>query len=1360
MNPQRPQHLFSPATGPSQPSRRHVGHPPTLLTTTFAAPHPQSLGTPSALQTPLSSTSLSTPFSAFPSSAYTLSNSPAPGGASPMATRTRPSFNAPYNPQQWGPLSTSTSSPLEETPRTRHTSQSNRLARFAPRLRGPDEPVASPPPPYSPRRDGNQDQSPLNPRGTVSPSDTVSPSSDPSQHATPVSAATTMSPDLTSSFSSNRLSPPASRSYAMTDSNANVSAAVSFPPPPPAGQASGSRMRSSSKTHAERLLSTLGAKAKTQNTSAPTSTIDTLQANTAHALAESPEAYSGTSSRAPASRRAASTGGIGLSGPLSRTTSRSPSQSQWEPGMPLPPPPPGPPPINARSQSLTRSSDSLTSDHLSACASTAGARSRKPPGSGTALAPVPPTPADWREELPDSSVTVPATSSRSHSHVPLHIDTGTIVRTLHFNSDDPSTAISVDMHSAHPRRDSSCGALARSPAVRNRSAKGIRERRSESRNGSGRMEKLAAIQSSTITMSPETLGHVKPTDLILPIGNGSFSRRRIANKISPTSGKDMLSLDETLHSPLVREPPGRSMLFSSSNTTPQPDHDRRNHSDRTTTPTTPFSAARMSFAPTTRPTSSPPPLMDGQPSSPLNVPLGWDERPISHLLHIPNSNASIQESLLPSAQKKRESIPDLLGPESPKAFAQRAIERHRNFAGREAAASSDSERLDLFVQFMVAESRIRRQQYATVFAEEEISISELTRGLFERQSEVPSPDETQDASELMDNATSVRDSRTSSMLDSVSESNWHRGSSVASRNHESPTSISTDCSSQNRPESSWWNDYVPCLSPIASMSIATGHDQEEVGSRGRASSRWWEDKPDGSANGDTFSVLKKSKRESKYMGLPKQARDSPALFDTIPAESSNHISGYGDNLAIFTSYGPHEYPPEKGGWQHQSSPLPPPPAHPPTPLSAPYTSDPRKLDISRFVTLPPPYPRHHPAVNNSHPDLAEIRAVVRSLHATEDADSIRATYRTQMGEKRQRADSWRQHQRSLHDQDIKFRMDHEDLSPTEFEQAEQKLDAKLRNSEKELTQTDFDLYQNVVVSPLHSLFAERIATVNSTIQELSGRLFSDAQKRSPNAAQEEGDEQPELLEKLTQLKWLFEARETLHRKTYDLLSERNDKYRAIVLLPYQQANNHDKCIEAQAFFARDARDRKMTFEKEVSSRFDAFVTVIEANVTRGVEIQLSAFWDIAPPLHRVLTRVPDDLLGFEIQIAASEYAENPAYYKHPLQYLYSLLSHAQKSTYQFIESQINLLCLLHEIKSAAMNARYQAEEHRSPHESRAVYEERRREEARLTEDLKEKVGVVEGQWSEALGEELMAVKERVRCWLLENGGWDDENNDG
>lgn len=1203
-------------------------------------------------------------------------------------------------------------------------------------------------------------------QSTVSPSDTLSPATDLSQQGTPVSAATTMSAEMPSSYGSCQ-SPPPSGTYHHVDYNARGPTAPAFRPPPPATQAPGQRTRSSSKSHAERLFSTLGSRSRTRTTSPPPSAIDTLHLTTAQALAQTPELYAGSSSRPPASRRAASTGGIGLFGQSSRTTSRSPSQTRWEPGLPLPPPPPGPPPATARSQSLNRSFESSPVERLPVSAP----RSRRPPGNGTALAPVPPTPADWREEQPDSPrVSQPPISSRPFAAIPLYIDTGVVART---GNEEAFSAISANPYSAHVRQESSSGALARSPAVRNRSAKGIRERRSESRNGKERATDTSSdIQPSIVTMPLRSLENVKPTDLVLPTGGGSFSSRRATNRISPTVGKSILSLDEALRSPPAREQSNKSQSLKRSNAEPQTIHEHSDNLPQDIAPRRPFSPARVTFAPDGHPTTSPSVLpkilstpqsgLQTQPQtvSSLIVPLAPEERPISHLLHIPNPDDSIQEPLLPSTQIKRKSMADLLGPESPREFAKRAIERHRVFAEREANASNESERLGLFVHFMVAESRIRREQYAAVFEEEEISIPELMQGLFEHQVRPQSSRDIRHDPCTVEQPAETGESRTSSMSDSANESDWRRSSSIASRAHDSPISATTDCSPHNRPEFSWWNDYVPCLSPIASMSIATGQDHDEMGSRGRAPSRWWEDKSGESAAGDAFSVLKKSKRESKYMGLPKEARDPSTLNETSTSRPSNHLPAYRESASQSVRLDPNEYPPEKVGWHQQSSPLPPPPPHPPTPLSAPFTPDPRKLDISRFVTLPPPYPRHHPAVNNNHPDLADVRAVVRSLHETEHVDAIRSSYTTQIGEKRKRADSWCQHQKSLHNRDMRFRMDHEELSQDEFDRAESEVAAKVRRSEKGITQTDFDLFQNVVVSPLHALFAERIAKANSTIEALSGRLFSDAQKHSPNSPQEEGDEQPELLEKLTQLKWLFEAREALHRKTYNLLSERNDKYRAIVLLPYQQSSNHERCVEAEQFFANDALERRATFKNEISSRFDAFLTVIEANVTRGVEVQLSAFWDIAPPLHRVLTRVPHDLQGFEVQIPADEYTENPDYYNHPLQYLYSLLSHAQKSTYQFIESQINLLCLLHEIKSAATNARYQAQERKARHHGSldVLGDGRRREEARLTEDLKEKVGVVEGLWGEALGEELMAVRERVRCWLLENGGWDDDND--
>ncbi|MCJ1225883.1 hypothetical protein MMC12_002532 [Toensbergia leucococca] len=1216
---------------------------------------------------------------------------------------------------------------------------------------GPDEPVASPPPPYSPRRSQEHQDQVRSTTSTVSPSDTVSPGTEPSQYNSPISAATTISPDASARIQSGRS--PQFRSSLFTNDSPVVGPAA-FPPPPPSTK--GHRDRSSSKNHADRLLSSLTSRVKYTSTASPVTAIDALQENTAQALASTPDdIYNEGLMRPPASRRAASTGGIGLSGPSSRSVSRSPSQNTWEPGMPLPPPPPGPPPAGARSQSLSRSGEISMSDFPPVSAP----RVRRPPGHGTCLDPVPPTPADWKE---DESTRYQTTwPNSSNGPAPLHIDT-TGIRDKGTNPSDGSYVLSSktadNLSFSHTRGESYSGMLFRSPAVRNRSAKGIRERRSESRNGPGRAHEDWSAISSTSNAWPEALEDVKPTDLILPFSGNSPSRRRDTIKSPPKSGTSVRDLEDAVNSANSRLSPDQAASFESSRSTPRPESTRSKHFPVNTTPTPPFSPCRDAFQqplaqsytspclpPKSLPTPPPQRLNDKRARLSLDLPRSNDERPISQLPQ--NVAVSVQ---IPPSKSSEQTVDDLLSPGSPTEFARRAIERHRNFAEREATASNDSERLDLFTRFIIAESRIRRDRYADVFEEDDIDIDDLIRGLFAETAKYETPSNSQESTKAV-----VNHRRRDRSLSSVRMSTIH-GRQVSSAVHgDRDLSTNQNIILQN-PESSAWKDYVPCLSPIASISVGTGRG--EMDSRGRTPSRWWESNSSGSAPGDAFKVLERSKRESKYMGLPREARISPSSYENGVLTSAFKQPRRPIRSSQETFNGADEYPPEKVGWHNDSSSLPPPPPHPPTPQSAPYTPDPRKLDISRLVTLPPPYPRHHPAVNNSHPDLASIRAIVRSLNDLGEVGIVKESFRSQILEKRQRADSWCVHQRSLHGQDMQFRIEHGEISQAQFDQAEAEIEAKEAQSEKNITQVEFDFFQSTVVSPLHSLFSERINQATTSIDQLSNRLFSDAQQHSPNLPQEEGDEQPELLEKLTQLKWLFEARESLHHEIYNLLSERNDKYKAIVLLPYKQSRNHEKLADAESFFLKDAWDRRLAFEKTVSARYEAFQTVIEVNVVRGVEVQLSAFWDIAPSLLQLLQRVPHDLRGFEVQIPCGEYDENPSYYEHPLQYLYSLLVHAQQSSYQFIESQINLLCLLHEIKSGALTARCRVEESEGAGEGGV--EGKRREEGRLTDDLKEKVGVVEGQWEEALGRELKGVRGKVRGWLVGSGGWDEEGEEG
>jgi hypothetical protein len=459
------------------------------------------------------------------------------------------------------------------------------------------------------------------------------------------------------------------------------------------------------------------------------------------------------------------------------------------------------------------------------------------------------------------------------------------------------------------------------------------------------------------------------------------------------------------------------------------------------------------------------------------------------------------------------------------------------------------------------------------------------------------------------------------------------------------------------------------------------------------------------------------------------------------------------------AYAENEYPPEKVGWHEPSPSLPPPP-----PLNSPgQPVEVRKLDVSRLVTLPPPYPRHHPAVNNSHPDLVSYRTLVRSVTDLGEVNASKERHSARVETLHQETQQKIKNNRREFKANIQSQIEAGSLSYAEAAEAEAALRLEELSIEKDRAQTEFDIFQDDVIKPVHETLTSRIHKTTFYIDELRSKIFKDAQRSSPNQTQEEGDEQPESLEKLTQLKWLFEARESLHREVYDLLTARNEKYKAIVILPYRQSGNDEKIRSTEAFFTSDALDRRVQFETETLARYESFQAVIEENVVRGVEEQLSAFWDIAPSLLAVLQKIPDKLSHFSVHIPADEYTENPSYHVHPLQYLYSLLSHAEKSTYQFIESQINLLCLLHEVKTAVMSAGcavmavQRIKEGEREERVKADMEETKRTEGNsLTGDLQDKVRMVEEQWGDALGTALGGVKDRVRDRLCEQGGWEGE----
>ncbi|KKA29227.1 hypothetical protein TD95_000949 [Thielaviopsis punctulata] len=680
-------------------------------------------------------------------------------------------------------------------------------------------------------------------------------------------------------------------------------------------------------------------------------------------------------------------------------------------------------------------------------------------------------------------------------------------------------------------------------------------------------------------------------------------------------------------------------------------------------------------------------------------------------------------------------------------FSHDTVERFQNFAIKEASAASDAERVRLFADFIVNESRIRRERYSSAINIMGSEIFDLTRDLFRpmatRRSSSTSRGEWTPGSSAVQSTTTAA----SNFKDGVpSSSSMPTSAGASSSLPPSPG-----------PANSQWpsNGFMPSLSPILSLSIA-----DDCDSRGRPASRWWESGSQGRVEGR----MERSKRESKYMGVPKELHEALQWQDEPQAGSS-----YDPSSARSSA----EYPPEKVGLHEESNLTPQQNRFSVSSLmtnSQPTTPNALSVDVSRLVTLPPPYPRHHPAVNNNHPDLSDVRVEVRSLSDMSAIANKKEAFQSKSTSMRsnlakEHAEARQELSRNLQTMINSGEMSYMDAGAIEKDHKEQEQ-AKI----KELEKKDFEGFQMEVVVPLNEILTARIAKATELLNNLAIGLFDN----SANAAdlpQEEGDDKPELLEKLTLLKWIFEARESLHKAIFDLLSDRNDRYRDVVMAPYRLSGNEEKLRNAEAFFKEDAAKRRYAFAIEVHDRTLEFQNVVEQNVMRGCQVQLNAFWDIAPPLSRVLEKVPTTLSTFRIVIPGPEYAENPTYYDHPMQYLFSLLQHAEKSTYQFIESQTNMLCLLHEVKEAKVHAHAAILEAQTidADTGMEINEEERKNRAAkllrvetetLTQDLKEKVRTVEDQWKSGFGEVVESIKERVGEYLLQTGGWDEQLEEG
>ncbi|RMZ82516.1 hypothetical protein DV737_g1973, partial [Chaetothyriales sp. CBS 132003] len=995
----------------------------------------------------------------------------------------------------------------------------------------------------------------------------------------------------------------------------------------------------------------------------------------------------------PAAKRAASTGTTPpprqLSAPASRDSSQSRSTSRsrgWQVGMPLPGPPPGPPPTTSRSSSTHTSREQARG---ASPAVSAQPQTRRVPLRAPMLSPMPPTPAGWTEDQP-------MRPAARHTHTaPLHIRTANLGPSIPSQDFFPATE-PVGEPAGSSR---AFGALTRSTAFRDSSVKGLRERRNIRKSFHG-PDAGADLSALSVNTNPWA-------DAMVSAASTNRSPTIFSEDSQPLDRQECSSAT----SPIVERPAGGSSVSDAKTSLVRPhalehhalEHHALDHHALDPAPassdSTPKSPVLLKMkGPATTTTSRA--ALQVQPPKTLPTPPLSQKAPESG-----RSLAPVSCLALPDAEN-----------ESADKFSADSLQRHRDFLHKESQASTEEEKLVAFVDYIAVESVLRQQRYAATLLDGRLDLDATRKRIFN------------DA-------------------DAAVQAFFQQRAGVDT---PAPSVSSTFDDSRLRPESTWWSQYQPALSPIASMS------NDEMSSRGRSSSRWWESQA-GSQTDAPVNKVRRSKRESKYMGL------SAALMQTSIDESDTPKNFQFDDAARPRG----EYPDDKAnpagfGFYRDAD------AEPgPRPQSlVQQQPSPNLLDVSRFITLPPAYPRHYPAVNNAHPVLANYRLCVRSMSELSEIQARKSRHALSVQALRAQHSEKLAEGRTAFKNSIQVQIQDGTMTYAEAADAEEALRLEERRAEQAALKAEFDTLQDVVIGPLHDMLSDRLVQLSARIDELTEKLFIDSQQQNPDQPQQEGDDTPELLEYLTQLKWMFEAREQIHKEIFDLLTERNNKYKAIVLLPYRQANNVDKLRDTEAFFVRDNLDRAKTYGQESVNRHEQFFNIIEDNVARGVDLQSSAFWDLAPGLLDLLQQMPTDVAQLNnIAIPEQEYLENPSYFRYPQQYVYTLLDHAEKSTYQFIESQINLHCLLHEAKTSVllarcrmMEANEQAKTPPSPSATK-ISDYRAREEATLTTELKQKVSIIEEQWLDAVGGQFAGARERIKAYLEAQGAWDDITRD-
>lgn len=673
-------------------------------------------------------------------------------------------------------------------------------------------------------------------------------------------------------------------------------------------------------------------------------------------------------------------------------------------------------------------------------------------------------------------------------------------------------------------------------------------------------------------------------------------------------------------------------------------------------------------------------------------------RPISHLLHLPNMS--------PIDGKLQ---PPLLGvEESMDGFYVSALERHRKMIRSEASAQTDEKRVGLWLDFVVRECQLREERYPGAVKKMKSAIMAQLGTAFS----IPGRP-TQELSPV------------SPVLRGM------EGEDVEMGNSE-------EANRRRRPDTQWWGQYLNNTNADNGNNPALeARIRDEESSRGRTSSRWWEASVEGSIS-DYHAVRSDGMGDDEFgfgRGGHRYSRTTRASLREI----AEHVTTPRNSMHPGDFAGSSAYPADRKYSRSRSR-----PAQSRT-RSTPARPVKTSLDIAPLLTLLPAYPREYPAVNNAHPNLAVFRNLVRTLNDLSTVNAVKRDFNAASTARKEALAIEalkRRNQHSEYIQQLYSTGNNSGNGPSKrfsFDQLES-LNSDFQAREDSLTEeslkTEFDLFQSQVVDVAHSELQERISAASAAYNDLVKEIKSSA----PTGGQEEGHEVPELLEKLTCLKWLFDVREQLYREVYDLLAERNRRYKEVVITPFFVSRQADKIREAEDFFTNDENTRRLSADKESLARYTGFLDIVESNVMKGVEMQISAFWEVAPLIMECFEKIPVDLTNVHPIVPPEEFHENPAYLREPLRYLQAKIMQAERSVYQFVEGQTNLLCLLHEIKTLNVAANWKV---KCSNDQRMQDEGREREAMVLTEDLKEKVKMLESEWRESLGSVCEEIRDRV-----------------